>query len=141
MTGRPYDECDTSPEALGTAFGGKEASTDGGGKGQGGGKAGGGGGGGGGGDGKGDPWDGVDRSRFHVHFGAGRLGLGLVVGAIAKSKTPYSIVQRPKQSWSDITSLVRSLSFGQVRNMFVVAVAGRSCPCSVLHDREMSPRF
>ncbi|CAN0010163.1 unnamed protein product, partial [Ascophyllum nodosum] len=33
---KPYDECDTSPEALGTAFGGKEASTDGGGKGQGG---------------------------------------------------------------------------------------------------------
>ncbi|CAN0215386.1 unnamed protein product, partial [Hapterophycus canaliculatus] len=42
--------------------------------------------------------------RFHVHFGAGRLGLGLVVGAIAESKTPFGVVQRPKASWGDIIS-------------------------------------
>ncbi|CAN0422414.1 unnamed protein product, partial [Ectocarpus sp. 12 AP-2014] len=57
---RTYDECDLSPETLGTPFGdkkGTETATPTGAK------------------------EGYDRSRFHVHFGAGRLGLGLVVGA------------------------------------------------------------
>ncbi|CAM9778326.1 unnamed protein product, partial [Ectocarpus sp. 12 AP-2014] len=80
---RTYDECDLSPETLGTPFGekkGTETGTPTGAK------------------------EGYDRSRFHVHFGAGRLGLGLVVGAIAKSKTPFGIVQRPKASWGGIIS-------------------------------------
>ena len=34
-------------------------------------------------------------ARFHVHFGAGRLGLGLVVPAIAASGVPFAVVQRP----------------------------------------------
>lgn len=82
---RTYDECDLSPETLGTPFGdkkGTETATPAGAK------------------------EGYDRSRFHVHFGAGRLGLGLVVGAIAESKTPFGIVQRPKASWGGIISNV-----------------------------------
>ncbi|CAN0232830.1 unnamed protein product, partial [Ectocarpus fasciculatus] len=80
---RTYDEFDLSPETLGTPFGekkGTETASPGGAK------------------------EGYDRSRFHVHFGAGRLGLGLVVGAIAESKTPFGIVQRPKASWGGIIS-------------------------------------
>ncbi|CAM9329247.1 unnamed protein product, partial [Pylaiella littoralis] len=82
---RTYDECDLSPETLGTPFGEKSpvaaaaaaaASKH----------------------------EEYDRSRFHVHFGAGRLGLGLVVGAIAESKTPFGVVQRPKASWGGIIS-------------------------------------
>ncbi|CAN0083948.1 unnamed protein product [Phaeothamnion confervicola] len=42
------------------------------------------------------------RDPFHVHFGAGRLGLGLVTPAIARSNTPFAIVQRPQAAWSNI---------------------------------------
>jgi hypothetical protein len=31
--------------------------------------------------------------RFHVHFGAGRLGLGLIVPALVKSRTSFALVQ------------------------------------------------
>jgi len=41
-------------------------------------------------------------ARFHMHFGAGRLGLGLVVPAIAASGLPFAIVQRPKPRWQEI---------------------------------------
>ena len=40
--------------------------------------------------------------RYHVHFGAGRLGLGLVVPAIAASGVPFAVVQRPKPRWQEI---------------------------------------
>jgi len=38
-------------------------------------------------------------SRFHVHFGAGRLGMGLVVPAISASGIAFAVVQRPKPKW------------------------------------------
>ncbi len=41
-------------------------------------------------------------ARFHVHFGAGRLGLGLVVPAIAASGVPFAVVQRPKPRWEQL---------------------------------------
>ena len=41
-------------------------------------------------------------ARFHLHFGAGRLGLGLVVPAIAASGLPFAVVQRPKPRWQEI---------------------------------------
>lgn len=44
----------------------------------------------------------VDKARFHVHFGAGRLGMGLVVPAVAASGTPFAVVQRPKQRWQEV---------------------------------------
>lgn len=136
---RSYDEFDTSPEALGRAFGDNEASTGGGGGGRAGGR-----GGGGSGGGRNDPWDGVDRSRFHVHFGAGRLGLGLVVGAIAKSNTPYSIVQRPKQSWSEITSQVSRLLSGNAysrRRLSGGGATGGLSPGSMRHTVKPCPGF
>ena len=37
--------------------------------------------------------------RLHLHFGAGRLGMGLVVPAIAASGVPFTIIQRPKPRW------------------------------------------
>ena len=42
------------------------------------------------------------KPRFHVHFGAGRLGIGLVVPAIAASGIPFAVVQRPKKNWQQI---------------------------------------
>jgi len=42
--------------------------------------------------------------RFHMHFGAGRLGMGLVVPAISASGIPFAVVQRPKQEWSAMFS-------------------------------------
>mmetsp|Transcript_30217 Transcript_30217/g.39830 ORF Transcript_30217/g.39830 Transcript_30217/m.39830 type:complete len:511 (+) Transcript_30217:205-1737(+) len=41
---------------------------------------------------------------FHTHFGAGRLGLGLVAPAMEESQVPYCIVQRPKITWKKITA-------------------------------------
>eukprot|EP00903_Cladosiphon_okamuranus_P005882 g5818.t1 len=40
---------------------------------------------------------------FHVHIGAGRLGLGLVIPAIHASGKAYAIVQRPSRSWAPVT--------------------------------------
>mmetsp|Transcript_41194 Transcript_41194/g.60723 ORF Transcript_41194/g.60723 Transcript_41194/m.60723 type:complete len:563 (+) Transcript_41194:82-1770(+) len=40
---------------------------------------------------------------FHTHFGAGRLGLGLVAPAIERSGVPYCVVQRPKTTWKAIS--------------------------------------
>ena len=42
--------------------------------------------------------------RFHVHFGAGRLGMGLVVPAISASGIPFAVVQRPKPKWMELFS-------------------------------------
>ena len=39
------------------------------------------------------------KTRLHLHFGAGRLGLGLVVPAISASGVPFAVVQRPKARW------------------------------------------
>jgi hypothetical protein len=39
---------------------------------------------------------------FHVHFGAGRLGLGLVLPALQGSKVPFAILQRPSREWSEL---------------------------------------
>ncbi len=46
---------------------------------------------------------GAQRStRFHIHFGAGRLGLGLVVPALAASGISFAVVQRPQPKWAQI---------------------------------------
>mmetsp|Transcript_9279 Transcript_9279/g.26542 ORF Transcript_9279/g.26542 Transcript_9279/m.26542 type:complete len:563 (-) Transcript_9279:158-1846(-) len=39
---------------------------------------------------------------IHLHFGAGKLGLGLVVPALEQSDTRYVIVQRPSKDWESI---------------------------------------
>ena len=41
----------------------------------------------------------ADESRLHLHFGAGRLGLGLVLPAVSASGVPFAAVQRPKARW------------------------------------------
>jgi hypothetical protein len=42
-----------------------------------------------------------DVAGVHVHAGAGRLGLGLVLPAIVRSGRPYAVVQRPSAAWAD----------------------------------------
>ena len=41
-------------------------------------------------------------SRLHLHFGAGRLGLGLIVPAVSASGVPFAVVQRPKARWQQL---------------------------------------
>ena len=41
----------------------------------------------------------ADESRLHLHFGAGRLGLGLVLPAVSASGVPFAAAQRPKARW------------------------------------------
>jgi len=43
-------------------------------------------------------------SPLHVHFGAGKLGLGLVVPALENSSTSYVILQRPSKDWEGLLS-------------------------------------
>lgn len=40
--------------------------------------------------------------RFHVHFGAGKLGLGLIIPSIGASEVPYAIIQRPSGAFKPI---------------------------------------
>ena len=39
---------------------------------------------------------------MHVHFGAGRLGLGLLIPSIAESDVPFCVVQRPSPAFSQV---------------------------------------
>lgn len=41
-------------------------------------------------------------ARLHVHFGAGRLGLGLVLPAVAASGAPFCVVQRPSSAFEPL---------------------------------------
>lgn len=45
--------------------------------------------------------------RFHVHFGGGKLGLGLIIPAIVKSQVKFAVVQR---SSKDFESLVQGVN-------------------------------
>ena len=40
--------------------------------------------------------------KLHVHFGAGRLGFGLVLPALESSGSPYVIMNRPSKVWHPI---------------------------------------
>jgi len=42
------------------------------------------------------------QKELHVHFGAGKLGLGLVVPAVLKSQCPVAIIQRPSGAWKPL---------------------------------------
>mmetsp|Transcript_2538 Transcript_2538/g.3451 ORF Transcript_2538/g.3451 Transcript_2538/m.3451 type:complete len:475 (+) Transcript_2538:57-1481(+) len=42
--------------------------------------------------------------RLHVHFGAGRLGIGLIIPAIEAGDASYVVVQRSNKSWEEATS-------------------------------------
>ena len=53
-------------------------------------------------NGRSEPIQMEERPRFHLHFGAGRLGIGLVVPAISASGIPFGIVQRPKRRWMEL---------------------------------------
>mmetsp|Transcript_35167 Transcript_35167/g.48783 ORF Transcript_35167/g.48783 Transcript_35167/m.48783 type:complete len:1016 (-) Transcript_35167:135-3182(-) len=44
----------------------------------------------------------ISKDGFHVHFGAGRLGMGLVLPALQGSGVPFVILQRPSREWSEL---------------------------------------
>jgi hypothetical protein len=58
---------------------------------------------------KSDPLPASAPSRFHIHFGAGRLGLGLCIPALHASGRPYAILQRPSSAWSPVLNSKESL--------------------------------
>jgi beta-phosphoglucomutase-like phosphatase (HAD superfamily) len=41
-------------------------------------------------------------SSLHLHFGAGRLGLGLILPALLRGGQPFAIVQRPSAAWTHV---------------------------------------
>ncbi|KAG5175263.1 mannitol 1-phosphate dehydrogenase [Tribonema minus] len=43
-------------------------------------------------------------SKYHVHLGAGRLGLGLVIPALSRGAAPFAILQRPSGAWKALTA-------------------------------------
>ncbi|EEH54256.1 uncharacterized protein MICPUCDRAFT_48208 [Micromonas pusilla CCMP1545] len=40
--------------------------------------------------------------KLHVHFGAGRLGFGLVIPALESSGSPYIVMNRPSAVWAPV---------------------------------------
>ncbi len=52
-------------------------------------------------------WKEKSRRGFHLHIGAGRLGLGLVLPAVARSGTPIGVLQRPSDAWAPLMSSKR----------------------------------
>lgn len=42
-----------------------------------------------------------DLSGLHLHFGAGKIGLGLVLPALVEGARPFAILQRPSAVWAD----------------------------------------
>jgi len=52
-------------------------------------------------------WKEKSRRGFHLHIGAGRLGLGLVIPAVSRSKTPIGVLQRPSEAWSPLMDTKR----------------------------------
>jgi len=61
------------------------------------------------------------KARFHLHFGAGRLGMGLVVPAISASGIPFGVVQRPKPRWVEMFTQDGTTDVGLSVNSEVVA--------------------
>jgi len=61
------------------------------------------------------------QARFHLHFGAGRLGMGLVVPAISASGIPFGVVQRPKPRWVEMFTQDGTTDVGLSVNSEVVA--------------------
>lgn len=45
--------------------------------------------------------------KLHVHFGAGRLGFGLVLPALEASGSPYVIINRPSAVWQPVVERER----------------------------------
>ena len=43
-----------------------------------------------------------DKTSYHVHFGAGKLGMGLVLPAMERSGVSYAVIQRPSKAWSTL---------------------------------------
>lgn len=46
-------------------------------------------------------------SPFHVHVGAGKLGLSLVVPAVSRSGIPFCVVDRPAPEWDPVLGQVK----------------------------------
>jgi hypothetical protein len=41
---------------------------------------------------------------YHIHFGAGKLGMGLVLPAMEQSGVSYAVIQRPSKAWTTLGS-------------------------------------
>ena len=61
-----------------------------------------------------------------MHFGAGRLGLGLVLPAMLESDVPFAILQRPSKEWAGLAQAE------DVESITVMINGGRAVPASSL---------
>jgi hypothetical protein len=58
----------------------------------------------------------INHRGLHVHFGAGRLGCGLVLPAIAESQVPFVILQPPFDEFKPLLEHPLSTPFVQVKS-------------------------
>ena len=73
----------------------------------------------------------------HVHFGAGNLGLGLLVPALARNRKPLVVVQRKSDAWKHVehgVSLDHNIN-GRLEADTSLEVCG--CPADISSDRSL----
>jgi hypothetical protein len=71
--------------------------------------------------------------KLHVHFGAGRLGFGLVIPALESSGSPYIVMNRPSAVWAPVVEREKEAQQH-------VAVKARSLPLparAVIRSRDL----
>ncbi|GAB5360557.1 hypothetical protein AAMO2058_000638100 [Amorphochlora amoebiformis] len=75
------------------------------------------------------------RPSLHLHFGAGKIGLGLLLNAIESGCDDYAIIQRPSKSW---TRLIQK----NVENI-TVKINGKAVgkPLRFLHGRNWGSKM
>jgi hypothetical protein len=56
---------------------------------------------------------GSDRQPFHVHFGLGHLGCGLIIPALTRKGINFALVNRPSKQWGELVDSKKSLSKGE----------------------------
>jgi hypothetical protein len=54
-----------------------------------------------------------DKKPFHVHFGLGHLGCGLIIPALTRKGINFALVNRPSKQWGELVDSKKSLSKGE----------------------------
>lgn len=76
-----------------------------------------------------------------MHFGAGRLGLGLVLPAMLESDVPFAILQRPSKEWAglaqaeDVESITVMINGGCAVPASRLLLPISRCPRYAVHAR------
>jgi hypothetical protein len=71
---------------------------------------------------------------FHVHFGLGRLGCGLVIPALQQKGIPFALVQRPSKQWGELVDEADKSSDEKVQLTFKVNGKNIADPLDIIAD-------